>query len=242
MMALTFGFFFTQSPVALSQDSITTDDFNSKIIIFTDEFEEFLEKAWIIYETGERFEPSVLESKINELMNITYRIAAAYFEALDTEVQPEMEKYLKTQYSRNAPIHHLFLLLGNAIHSRAVQLVEGEKNDHKKYRIWGVTGGALVGTASAGAILYFKPHFIPNPLVATLFVVGLGAAGTAAGLGGAYVAYTFILPANPSVRTAKDFLSLYPSGKDFIQDLTEMNQDIELGLEAIEEALYALAD
>lgn len=225
-----------------AEDLNADDDLNSKVIIFTDEFEEFLERAWIIYESGERLKPEELEAQINKLMLITNRIAAAYFEAVDTEVQPEMESYFQTQYSRNSAIHHLFLLLGNSIHDRAVKLVNGEKATHRQYKIWGVTGGALLGSASAGAVLYFKPNFIPNPLVATLFVVGLGAAGTAAGWGGAVAAYSFILPANPAVKTAKQFLNLYPTGKDFIEDISEMNQDIELGLESISEALYAHAD
>lgn len=225
-----------------AEDLNADDDLNSKVIIFTDEFEEFLEKAWIIYESGERLRPEELEAQINKLMLISDRIAAAYFEAIDTEVQPEMESYFQTQYSRNSAIHHLFLLLGNSIHNRAVKLVDGEKAAHRQYKIWGVTGGALLGSASAGAVLYFKPNFIPNPLVATLFVVGLGAAGTAAGWGGAIAAYSFILPANPAVKTAKHFLNLYPTGKDFIEDISEMNQDIELGLESISEALYAQAD
>ncbi|MGA0162912.1 MAG: hypothetical protein ACO3LE_01500 [Bdellovibrionota bacterium] len=229
-------------PNLWAEDVNADDDLNSKIIIFTDEFEEFLERAWIIYESGERLRPKELEAQINQLMIITNRIAAAYFEAIDTEVQPEMESYFQTQYSRNSAIHHLFLLLGNSIHNRAVKLVDGEKAEHRQYKIWGVTGGALLGSVSAGAVLYFKPNFIPNPLVATLFVLGLGAAGTAAGWGGAIAAYSFILPANPAVKTAKDFLNLYPTGKDFIEDISEMNQDIELGLESISEALYAHAD
>lgn len=225
-----------------AETATADDDLNSKIIIFTDEFEEFLERAWILFENGERLRPKELETQINQLMIITNRIAAAYFEAIDTEVQSEMEAYFQNQYSRNSAIHHLFLLLGNSIHNRAVKLVESEKATHRQYKIWGVTGGALLGSASAGAILYFKPNFIPNPLVATLFVLGLGAAGTAAGWGGAIAAYSFILPANPAVKTAKDFLNLYPTGKDFIEDISEMNQDIELGLESISEALYAHAD
>lgn len=213
------------------------DELNVKIIIFTDEFEEFISTAWEVYNEGPTLKQEELQKKIETLIENANRIAVAYFEAIDSDIRPEMEAYLSEQYRKNSEIHHYFLLLGNAVYNKANSLVENQKNEHQKLRKWGTVGGTLVGMATGGAILYFKSQVASGALKATLLVLGLSAAGAAVGYGGAYLTHSFILPADPAVINAEDFLLKYPSGLDFITDIRNANSDLALGLLDLEEVV-----
>lgn len=224
---------------AWAQESYSDDELNTKLLIFTDEVDEFLERAWTAYEKGSSLSPQELEKEIEALIQNTHRISAAYFEALDTAVQPDMEAYLNRTYSQNNEIHHYFLLLGNAVYQRADFLVQERIQSNRKMRMWGTVGGTVLGLATGGAILYFKPQLAPNAIHATLLVLGLGAAGAGVGYGGAYLTHTFILPANLAVKNAKDFLAKYPTGDDFVRHIGDASADLALGLLDLEEALHA---
>jgi len=96
-----------------------------------------------------------------------------------------------------------------------------------------------LGLAAGGAVLYFAKGVAKSAVTASLLVVGLTAAGGVGGYIAGPAVASFMLPADPSIKNAGDFLKRYPAGEDFINDLEDFSPDLRIGLKEVEEAMHA---
>jgi len=214
-------------------------DLNPNLIIFTDELENFIESAFEIYQRGEIASSLEQQRRIEDLIEIGYRIANLYYLEISSDIRPRLEAYLKQRFEEHRNLQTYFIILGNAFVDRADHMLREKAESDRQIRRWATTGGAVLGLASGTGVILFKPHWIPGAVKQSLLVIGLGAAGAGAGYLGGAAATSFILPANPAIESAKDFLERYPAGEDFIRDILHSNHDLLWDLSDLnQEVLY----
>ncbi len=230
------GMLFSLLPLHHTSAAIEQDP---PLYLFIAEMETFIEKANDLKSQGSQLSDDEIKTRITEMTTVAGRAARVYFSQLDTEVKPELDKYLHEKVSSNEDIRHFFVLLGNQFIDIARNVVLDRKAQEKKYRMYSTVGGSLLGLAGGGAVLYFAKGLTKNILTAGLVVVGLGVGGGIAGYAAGPLVASFLLPADPSIKNAEDFMARYPAGEDFILEIEEMNPDIALGLAELQEALNA---
>jgi hypothetical protein len=210
------------------------NDTNPNWLIFTDELENFVDGAQLLYDEGMILPTQATEQKIGEMIEIGYRVANIYFVELESDIRPRLEKYLNKILTDNEHLRNYFVLLGNSFIARAKMMLEDQQEKNSRIRKWSTIGGTVLGLATGTAILYFKQDAINGVLKSAMLVIGLGAAGAAVGYGGGYVATTFVLPAEEGIDNATDFMERYPGGEDFISDIEDVTQDIAIKLNELE--------
>jgi len=208
---------------------------NPNWIIFADELANFIEGAQSLYDEGVAAPGEEQERQVATLMRVAHRVSDVYYLEITGSVRPKIERFLKETFEDNQHLRSYFVLMGNAFVEHANALVEMQNAKNKKLRSWSAIGGTVLGLAGGTAILYFKPSWVNGPLKSAMLVVGLGAAGGAIGYGGGWAATSFYLPANPGVENAKDFLSKYPAGEDFVRDIEKENRILQSKLDALED-------
>jgi len=213
------------------------DDSNPDWLLFTDEMANFIDGAQALYDQGD-VSPSAKEEKaVNDLIETSVRMANIYFEDINSEVQRRLEKYLNKTITSHAKLRNYFILFGNAFLTRANLYQLEQKKKNKTIHIWTTVGGTLLGLATGGTVLYFKPDLVGGAAKSALLVVGTTVAGGTIGFGAGEATTHFIIPADPGVANAKAFLERYPSGEDFISSIENSNDDLLLGLNDIEDTL-----
>lgn len=209
------------------------------LYLFISEMETFTEKATELKAKAPDLGDEEIKTKVDELTTIAGRISKVYFEQIETEIKPDLDKYLHDRITGNNEIRHFYLLLGNQFLAVARSVLEERQAKEKKFRMYSTVGGSILGLASGGALLYFAKGVAKSGVTATLIVVGLTAAGGVGGyLAGPAIA-GFMLPADPSIKNAGDFLKKYPAGEDFIHELEDFSPDLRVGLSEVEEAMHA---
>ncbi|PIR22196.1 MAG: hypothetical protein COV44_09270 [Deltaproteobacteria bacterium CG11_big_fil_rev_8_21_14_0_20_45_16] len=208
---------------------------NPNWIIFADELSNFIDGAQGLYDDGVAAPGEEQERQVTALMAVAHRVSDVYYLEITTAVRPKIESFLKETFESHQHLRPYFVLMGNAFVEHANALVEMQNAKNRKLRSWSAIGGTVLGLASGTAILYFKPSWVNGPLKSAMLVVGLGAAGGALGYGGGWVATSFFLPADPGVGNAKDFLSKYPAGEDFVRDIEKEEQVLQSKLDELED-------
>lgn len=210
------------------------------LYLFISEMETFTEKANELKNGDPYISDDEMKTKVDELTIIAGRVAKVYFAQIESEIKPDLDKYLHERITQNEEIRHFFLLLGNQFLAIARSALDERQQQEKRYRMYSTVGGSILGLASGGAVLYFAKGVAKQAMTATLVVVGLTAAGGVGGYFAGPAVTGFMLPADPSIKSADDFLKKYPAGEDFIYELEDFSPDLRIGLSEVDEAMYAL--
>lgn len=225
---------------AQNQGRASSPETDGPLFLFSMEMDEFVERATLLRSVATELPTPQIESKVEDLIEIASRMASIYFESLDTEHQTEIDQYLGYRLEQNSEIRTYFVLLGNQFVFGAESLVLRQAQNNKKYRMYATIGGSLLGAAAGGAVLYFKPNLVQGFWKSSLLVIGLGAAGAGVGYGSTYAFGEYILPAEPGLKTAKDFVERYPAGEDFISKIENLDVDLLMGMADVDDAISEL--
>jgi len=209
------------------------------LYLFISEMETFTEKANDLKAKAPDMGDDEIKTKVDELTTIASRISKVYFAQIESDIKPDLDKYLHDRITDNTDIRHFYLLLGNQFLAVARGVLDERQSQEKKYRMYSTVGGSVLGLATGGAILYFAKGVAKTGMTATLIVVGLTAAGGVGGYLAGPALAGFMLPADPSIKNANDFLKKYPAGEDFIHELEDFSPDLRIGLNEVEEAMHA---
>lgn len=223
LVILTFAFL---TPLLAQDESQPDKDW----LLFADEMDLFLELSSRHKNTAIDLSQRESEKLVEEAEQVAKRLASIYFDHLEERVKPELDAYLAFQIENNEDLENYFILLGNSFLVVAQKLLEKKKQEDRQIQRWATIGGTVLGFASGGALIYFNENISKQALKATVLVMGLGAVGAGLGFGGGYIATTFVLEAKPAIKNAKDFVTRFPAGEDFIGSIESPRDDLEMSL------------
>lgn len=207
------------------------------IYMFIAEIEGFLEKSEQLVADAPGLSDDEIKVRIEELMVLSSRASRVYFANIDSDIKPELDRYLHDRLQTSQDIRHFFVLMGNEFLNTARAVLNARQADEKRIRSYSTIGGTVVGLGSGTALLLFAKNLTKNPWVAGLVVVGLGVAGGVAGHYASPLVAEWMLPADPAIKNADDFLRRYPAGEDFISELENLSPDLSAHLQGIEELM-----
>lgn len=206
----------------------------SAFLLFKMELEDFLERSNELRLNAHDLPRAKIEAEIESLIEISTRMASIYFQSIDTKDRPKIDRYLALQIQDHLDLRVYFVLIGNQFLFGAEELVSKQNDRNRRYRLTATIGGAALGALGGGAILYFKPNWVKGFWRSSLLVLGAGAAGAGIGYGATAAFGEFVLPAEPGIRTARDFVSRYPAGEDFISQIEILDPDLQMSLDEID--------
>lgn len=143
--------------------------------------------------------------------------AEIYLKCPDDKEKLKMEMDLGASVRGHPELKKRWLPLGQAFVEVADELIAARKASMRRVQLAGAGLAAAIGiVAGAGAIAL---KYLPNTPSAVLTAIGTG------GIAGAGLGYFilgpigghFLLPRDPIASTARDFLTRYPHGEDFLE-------------------------
>lgn len=215
------------------------ESLDQRLQIFESEVDSFIQKSFNYRDDSWNLSSTQQEERIQELISISNRIAHIYFSSLHLDENQELNMSLKQSLLDYEEIRPFFMLIGNRFLSEAQDLLLKQEQINRRYRSISTLAGTVIGLASGGALIYFKASFTQTGLQKVTTLALLGAGGAALGYFGGKALRGYILPTDPDVLTAKDFIQKYPEGEDFIDRLSIYEIDIDETLREIEGALNA---
>lgn len=213
----------------LPTSAVAESSKDSAVLIFTGEVRNFMEEANSLYSQQVTLPDDVSEEKIEKLIDISHRVAHAYFHLVSDEKRPKIEKFFQRQLDQNRHLENYFVLLGNRFLIEAERQVKDRDQFEKRVRYWSTIGGSVLGLGVGGTYLYIRSSLGSGLKIADYLAAATAVAGGTAGgyFGAAPAITTYALPAEPAIQNARDFQRRYPSGEDFLEDIDTSSRDLE---------------
>jgi hypothetical protein len=228
---------FLLNPIQAQQRGPETWENHSQI--FESELASFIEKSFSFKDDAPNLNREEQERRIQELIAISARISHVYMASLHMDQKNELDHGLQTSLKDYPEIRVFFYLLGNSLASEAQSLIQERAQTERQFKVWSTVGGSVLGLASGGALIYLRTPLTERAIGKVFTLAILTAGGGAIGYFGGQALEGFLIPVDPDVETAEDFLRKYPEGEDFIDQLSSFDADITDKLKELEEALDA---
>jgi len=213
----------------------SSERWEHRVEIFANEMSDFVEGALSFRESAVSMTAAQQEAAVEDLMETAGRVSQIYFSSLHLDEKSELDEILRIAIKDYRDIRVFFYLIGNRFIFDAQALLEAQQEKEKRVRLWSTAGGAVLGLASGAALIYFKVPGTEHLIGKATALLVMTSAGGAAGRYGGPALYSYIVPVDPDVLTAKDFLIRYPEGQNFINDLSLHEIDLANGLADLQE-------
>lgn len=204
------------------------------LLLFSDEIDNFLDEAEYLYENDASLTKEEREAAVKRLSESSTRIAATYFEEILSDLKPELDELLRLRLEENSPLRSYFVLMGNQFWKRAQWYIDDRDNRHTSIRMWWTVGGLAVGAVGAGALFMMNTKLTSTTVGTVLTFAGLIGGGGALGYGAGYYKTNYMMPVDPLVTNAEEFVVRYPSGEDFLRDVETSGSDIDAAISVID--------